>query len=103
MYEPTGNPGPVAMTSPWMPGEEAGTLWAFFDGAPVALLAADDDRQIVRCNERWASLTGRAAEATVGTRIDEMLAQESRPGIEMRWRDLLSTGLGTARIVLMRP
>jgi DNA-binding CsgD family transcriptional regulator len=78
-------------------------LWAFFDGAPVALLAANDDRHIVRCNERWADLTGRSAEATVGTRIDDLLAQESRPGIEIRWRDLLSTGLATARVVLMRP
>src|SRR3954452_24911698 len=103
MYEPTGNPGPLAMTSPWMPNEEAGTLWAFFDTAPVALLAADGDRQIVRCNERWAALTGRTVESTIGSRIDDLLAQESRPGIEMRWRDLVATGLGTARIVLMRP
>src|SRR4051794_18744250 len=103
MYEPTGNSGALAMTTPWMPDEEAGSLWAFFDGAPVALLAADDERTIVRCNQRWADLTGRAAQDTVGMRIDDLLAQESRPGIEMRWRDLLATGLATARIVLMRP
>ena len=36
-------------------------------------------------------------------RIDDLLAPESKPGIEMRWRDLLSTGLATARVVLMRP
>jgi DNA-binding CsgD family transcriptional regulator len=36
-------------------------------------------------------------------RIDELLAPESRPGIEMRWGDLIATGLSTARIVILRP
>ena len=86
-----------------MPDEEAGSLWAFFDSAPVALLAADNERNIVRCNERWATLTSRTVDSTVGQRIDDMLAQESRPGIDLRWHDLLSTGLATARVVVMRP
>src|SRR3954451_16720102 len=103
MLELIGNSEPLALTSPWMPDDDAHSLWAFFDDAPVALLAADDDRNIVRVNDRWALLTGHTAESAAEHRIDDLLAQESRPGIEMRWSDLLTTGLATARIVLMRP
>ena len=103
MYEPTGNAGPVAASSPWMPDSEKGVLWAFLDTAPVALLAADDNRQIVRANARWYDLTGYDADAATGMRIDDLLAPESRPGIEMRWNDLLRTGLATARVVILRP
>jgi DNA-binding CsgD family transcriptional regulator len=86
-----------------MPDSQQEALWAFFDGAPVALLAADDDRQILRVNERWAELTGYGRDAAETLRIDDLLAPESRPGIEMRWRDLLGAGLATARIVVLRP
>jgi DNA-binding CsgD family transcriptional regulator len=103
MYEPTGNAGPVAVSSPWMPDSDQGILWAFLDTAPVALLAADDQRQIVRVNARWSDLTGYDADVAVGMRIDDLLAPESRPGIEMRWSDLLGTGLATARVVILRP
>jgi DNA-binding CsgD family transcriptional regulator len=103
MYEPTGNAGPVPLSSPWMPDSEQGVLWAFFDTAPVALLAADDDRQIVRVNRRWADLTGYEVDAAKTMRIDDLLAPESRPGIDMRWSDLITTGLATARIVVLRP
>jgi len=103
MYEPTGNAGPVAPSSPWMPDSDKEILWAFLDTAPVALMAADDNRQIVRVNARWADLTGYDADAAVGMRIDDLLAPESRPGIEMRWSDLLGTGLATARVVILRP
>jgi PAS domain S-box-containing protein len=102
MFEPTGNPAPVALTSPWMSEAESDVLWAFVDRAPVALLAANDDRLIVRVNARWCELTGRLADDTVGVRIDDLLAPESRPGIEMRWRDLLATGLASSRIVVLR-
>src|SRR5512133_192788 len=101
--EPTGNAGPVALTSAWMPDSDQGVLWAFMDTAPVALLAADDDRQILRVNARWCGLTGYESDAATQMRVDDLLAPESRPGIEMRWTDLLGTGLATARIVLLRP
>jgi DNA-binding CsgD family transcriptional regulator len=103
MYEPTGNPGPVALTSPWMPDSDQETLWAFIDTAPVALLAADDERRILRVNTRWTDLTGYDAAAGTEMRLDDLLAPESRPGLEMRWSDLLGTGLATARVVLLRP
>src|SRR3954447_23419775 len=95
-YEPTGNPGPVALSSPWMSDADQDVLWSFFDTAPVALLAAADDRRIVRVNRRWSDLTGYEPDAATAMRIDDMLAPESRPGIEMRWGDLMATGLGTA-------
>src|SRR4051794_34389644 len=103
MYEPTSNTGPAALTMPWMSVEDQDTLWAFLDSAPVALLAADDDREIVRVNARWCELTGFAEEQAVGSHLDEVLAPESRPGIEMRWMDLLNAGLATARVVVLRP
>jgi PAS domain S-box-containing protein len=102
MFEPTGIQEPMATTSPWMSDAEAGTLWAFIENAPVALMAADDERRIVRVNRRWSVMTGYERERAVGVRVDELLAPESRPGIEMRWGDLLSTGLATARIVMLR-
>jgi DNA-binding CsgD family transcriptional regulator len=86
-----------------MSESDAGIVWAFFTSAPEPLLAADDDRQIVRVNERWSLLTGFDPDAAAGMRIDDILAPESRPGIEMRWSDLLGAGLGTARVVLLRP
>lgn len=103
MYEPTGNAGPVALTSPWMPDSDRERLWAFMDTAPVALVAADDDRQILRVNARWCDLTGFDADTATKLRIDDLLAPESKPGIDMRWSDLLGTGLSTARVVILRP
>jgi PAS domain S-box-containing protein len=86
-----------------MPNSEEETLWAFFEGAPVALLAADDDRRIVRANRHWCALTGHDPDPLESKRIDDLLAPESRPGIDMRWGDLLNSGLATTRIVLLRP
>lgn len=105
MYEPPGNSvaGPVALSSPWMPDSDQESLWAFLDNAPVALMAADSERQILRVNARWSDLTGYDSDAATAMRVDDLLAPESRPGIEMRWSDLLGTGLATARIVVMRP
>jgi PAS domain S-box-containing protein len=82
---------------------DSGVLWAFIGSAPVALLAADDERRIVRVNARWSELTGYDSEAATSRRVDDILAPESRPGLEMRWRDLLATGLATARVVILRP
>src|SRR3954447_9643567 len=103
MYEPTGNHGPVALISPWMPADDISVVWGFLDSAPVAVMAADDERRIVRVNEHWCALTGYDSEAAASRRVDDILAPESRPGIDMRWRDLLGAGLGTARVVVLRP
>src|SRR3954447_19884465 len=94
---PTESAGSAAATQPWMPDSERESLWAFIDSAPVALLAADDERRIRRVNARWCRLTGFEASSATSMRIDELLAPESRPGIDMRWGDLLRTGLSTAR------
>ena len=103
MYESSANPGAVASTAPWLSESDSGTVWAFFASAPVALLAADNDRRVVRVNEHWSLMTGYDHERAVGMRIDDFLAPESRPGIDMRWSDLLGVGLGTARVVILRP
>src|SRR3954454_13346012 len=103
MYEPTGNPGPMALSSPWMPDTERGLVWDFLDHAPVALMAADDERHIQRVNAHWSDLTGYEADTATSMRIDDLLAPESRPGIDMRWSDLLGTGLAPARMVVLRP
>ncbi|HEX4734345.1 MAG TPA: LuxR C-terminal-related transcriptional regulator [Thermoleophilaceae bacterium] len=103
MYEQTVNVGPVTLSSPWMSDSERDVLWTFIDTAPVPVLAADDERQILRVNSRWCDLTGYEADTVTAMRIDDILAPESRPGIEMRWSDLVGTGLATARVVLLRP
>src|SRR3954471_6240197 len=105
MFEPPGNSiaGPVALSSPWMPDSDEESLWAFIDSAPVALMAANSDRKILRVNTRWSDLTGYDSDTATTMRVDDLLAPESRPGIEMRWSDLLCTGLATARIVILRP
>jgi DNA-binding CsgD family transcriptional regulator len=103
MYEPTSSSGPVSLSPPWMPDAELDAVWAFIDSAPVSLMAADDDRHILRVNSRWSDLTGYERDAATKLRVDDLLAPESRPGIDMRWSDLVGTGLATARIVILRP
>jgi PAS domain S-box-containing protein len=102
MFELPANHEPVALASPWLSSEKDGTLWGFMDGAPVALVAADDDRHLVRVNSLWRDLLGYDAATTRAMKIDDFLAPESRPGIDMRWSDLLHSGLATARIVALR-
>jgi PAS domain S-box-containing protein len=103
MFEPTLNPGPVATAPPpWLTSSDEELLWEFVDRAPVAMLAADSDRKLLRVNRLWSELTGYPAEKAVGLRLDDVLAPESRPGLEMRWVDLLAAGMATARIVMMR-
>jgi DNA-binding CsgD family transcriptional regulator len=86
-----------------MPDSDQEVLWAFIDTAPVALMAADSERRILRVNPRWSDLTGYDAAGAMAMRVDDLLAPESRPGIDMRWSDLLTAGLATARIVILRP
>jgi PAS domain S-box-containing protein len=101
MFEPTGNHEPVAMAPPWLPSSEEDLLWDFIGRAPVPLLAADEDRQIRRVNSRWCDMTGYSAEHAVTMKLDDLLAPESKPGLEMRWGDLLGSGMATARTVLL--
>jgi DNA-binding CsgD family transcriptional regulator len=103
MYEPITTSAGAGSASAWMPDADRDLLWDFIDSAPVALMAADDDRHILRVNSRWSDVTGDEADAATKLRVDDLLAPESRPGIEMRWSDLVGTGLATARIVILRP
>jgi PAS domain S-box-containing protein len=101
MFEPNGNHDPVATASPWLPSSEDSLLWAFMERAPVPLLAADDERRIKRVNTRWCDMTGYSAEQAASMKLDDLIAPESRPGLDMRWGDLLRSGMSTARTVLM--
>ena len=101
MFELPANHEPVAPASPWLSSESEGTLWGFMAGAPVALVAADDSRHLVRVNDHWCDLLGYDLATARAMKIDDFLAPESRPGIDMRWGDLMQTGLATARIVAL--
>jgi DNA-binding CsgD family transcriptional regulator len=103
--EPTGLNMPAALgsASPWMDISEQATLWSFMDKAPVPLLAANDQREILRVNERWSALFGRDASEAETLRIDDLIAPESMAGLELRWTDLLENGLNTARVAIARP
>ena len=103
MLEPIVPTHAASTVSPWMLHDEDDLLWEFIDRAPVPMLAADDDRHIERVNDRWCELTGYSQKQVGDIRIDDLLAPESRPGIDMRWADLLNTGMGMARVVLLRP
>lgn len=103
MLEPRESPDSVGLTTPWLAEEDADALWRFMDVAPVALLAAGDDREILRVNERWSRLTGLARDEVEQKRIDDLVSTESRAALEMRWRDILQTGLATARLILVGP
>ncbi len=102
MFEPLANPLPVAPVPPWLTTSEDEVLWDFIDRAPVALCAADDERHILRVNQLWSDLVGYPAAQAREMRIDDLMAPESKPGIEMRWADLLASGMAMARVVLMR-
>src|SRR4051794_37552638 len=86
-----------------MPDFDKGVLGAFTDAAPLPPMRVADERRLLRVNARWCALTGYESDAARDMRIDDLLAPESRPGIDMRWSDLLGAGLSTARIVILRP
>jgi PAS domain S-box-containing protein len=102
MFEPTGNQEPVATAPPWLRSSEENLLWDFIERAPVPLIAADAERRIKRVNSRWCDMTGYSAEQVLTMKLDDLLAPESRPGVEMRWGDLLRSGMATARAVVLR-
>jgi PAS domain S-box-containing protein len=101
MFEPTGNQEPVATAPPWLRSSEEHLLWDFIERAPVPLIAADEERRIKRVNSRWCEMTGYPAEQALTMKLDDLVAPESKPGVEMRWGDLLRSGMATARTVLM--
>jgi PAS domain S-box-containing protein len=84
-----------------MPMSQEHLLWHFMDLAPVPLVVTDDDRAVKRVNGSWTELCGYTSDQATRMRIDDMLAPESRPGISMRWSDLLSAGAATARIAIV--
>jgi DNA-binding CsgD family transcriptional regulator len=74
----------------------------FMDRAPLALALADDTRRLVRVNGPWVELFGYPGDHALTLRIDDLLSAESRPGLALRWSDLMSAGAATARIGVIR-
>src|SRR2546421_6719307 len=88
--------------SPLLTASEQDVVLRFMDQAPVALAVADDDRRLVSVNGPWVELFGYAADHALGMRIDDLMAPESRPGIALRWSDLIAAGAATARVGVLR-
>src|SRR5436305_4995974 len=103
MFPPPSRIGQRGATTPLLPASEEDLLWRFLDRAPVALLVADDDRTISAVTAPWSALFGYPAGEVVGKRLDDLLAAESKPGIAMRWSDLVAAGAATARVIIVRP
>lgn len=99
--QPSGFGSPVSLVSPLLAPSEEELLWRFVDQAPVPLIAAGDDRVIKRINGRWSEVFGYTSDLVVGAKLDELLAPESKPGIAMRWSDLMASGASTARIAIL--
>src|SRR6476620_5239333 len=93
--EPSGISQPVAPASPLLPSSEEDLLWRFVDRAPVALVVVDDERRVQRVNDAWLKLFGYTVDQVRDKALDEVLAPESKPGIGMRWNDLMSTRAAT--------
>jgi PAS domain S-box-containing protein len=91
----------VAHPLPLMATSAEHALWQFVDQAPVPLVIADDARAFMHVNGSWTQLFGYTNDQALDMHIDDMLAPESRPGISMRWSDLLTAGAATARIALV--
>lgn len=101
MLESTESPDSVGLITPWLAEEDADLLWHFMEVAPVALLAAGDDREILRVNDHWCRLTGLDQDEIEDKRIDDVVSQDSRASLDMRWRDVLQSGLATARLIVV--
>jgi PAS domain S-box-containing protein len=84
-----------------LPPAEEDLLSRFLDRAPVPLIVADDRRTLTRVNGPWVELTGYPADRALGMRLDDLVTPESRPGLELRWADLIAAGAATARIGLI--
>jgi PAS domain S-box-containing protein len=87
--------------SPLLSASEEALFWRFVDEAPIPLLVADDARAIERVNEAWCEVFGYGAAEAARMHIDDLLAPESKPGISMRWADLMAAGAATARVGLI--
>lgn len=96
--EPSGISQPVALASPLLPSSEEDLVWRFVDRAPIALVVVDDERRVLRVNDAWVQLFGYTPEEMRDKHLDDLLAPESRPGIDMRWSDLMIRRATTARI-----
>src|SRR3954452_15823255 len=92
----------VAQQSPLLPPADEELLARFLDRAPMPLVVADDHRALRRVNGPWVELTGYTPDRALGMRIDDLLAPDSRSGLDLRWADLIKAGAATARVAIIR-
>src|SRR4051812_44124132 len=100
--EPSSIRRPVPLASPLLEASDEHLLAAFLDRAPVPMIVADDQRTITHVNDQWVDLLGYPRDQALRMRIDDLVAPESRPGLDIRWSDLVSAGAATARIGIVR-
>jgi PAS domain S-box-containing protein len=100
--DPSLDSHPAKRASALLAPAEASLLIAFLDHAPLPLAVLDDERRIVEVNGHWIELLGYPADHAQEMRIDDLVAAESRAGLAMRWSDLVTTGVGTARVTVVR-
>jgi PAS domain S-box-containing protein len=93
---------PAALASPLLPASEEDLLESFLDRAPVALLVADDERQVLAVHGPWVELLGYTADQAREMRLDDVVSTESRPGLGLRWSDLMTAGAATARLGIVQ-
>src|SRR2546423_11705724 len=95
---PSGIRPPVASTSPLLDSNDDELVARFLDRAPLPLVIADDERRLKSVNGPFIELFGYPADRALAMRIDDLLTPEARPGLGLRWSDLMAAGAATARV-----
>src|SRR5437899_1713046 len=95
---PSGIRPSVALVSPILGANDEELLARFLDRAPLPLVVADDERRLTRVNGPFIELFGYPADRALAMHIDDLLAPEARPGLGLRWSDLMAAGAATARV-----
>src|SRR5256885_1575596 len=95
---PSGIRPAVAAVSPLLDSSDDELLARFMDRAPLPLLIADDERRVKAVNGPFIELFGYPADRALAMRIDDLVSPEARPGLGLRWTDLLTAGAATARV-----
>jgi PAS domain S-box-containing protein len=74
-----------------------GEFWDVFAASRNAMLLADDDRRYIDVNDAAVELLGMPREQLCALRIDDIVADELREGLEAQWATFLERGNMTGR------
>ncbi|HEY3021699.1 MAG TPA: LuxR C-terminal-related transcriptional regulator [Solirubrobacteraceae bacterium] len=80
-----------------------GEFWDVFAASRNAMLLADDDRRYIDVNDAAVELLGMPREQLCALRIDDIVADELREGLEAQWATFLERGNMTGRFRLSLP